>query len=322
MSKTVLILGATGGVGGETARALLRHGWQVRGLTRRPRTGDGIEWITGDAMDAGAVRRAARGADAIVHAVNPPGYRNWGRLVLPMLDNSIAAALATGAQLALPGTIYNYDPRSIAMAEPGTPQRPNTRKGAIRAEMERRLAGTPGLRALVLRAGDFFGPGTSGNSWLSGGMVTPGKPVASILYPGRPEVGHAWAYLPDVGETFARLLDRETGLPAFACHHFAGHWLDGAAFTAAIGAAAGNPGARVRRLPWRLLPLVAPFNPTMREMIEMEGFWNHPLRLDNASLEAEIGAEPHTPLAQALRTTLGALGCVEPEVRSGSSVLA
>ena len=310
MSKTALILGATGGVGGETARAMLRHGWRVRGLTRTPRAGNGIEWITGDAMDRDAVLAAAGGADVIVHAVNPPGYRNWDRLVLPMLDNSIAAALATGARIALPGTIYNYDPRSVALAKPGTPQHPNTRKGAIRAEMERRLAETPGLKALVLRAGDFFGPRTTGNSWLSGGMVTPGKPVRSILYPGRPEIGHAWAYLPDVGEAFARLLDREPGLPAFACHHFAGYWLDGTAFVAAIASAAGNPDAGTRKLPWRLLPLIAPFNPTMREMIEMESFWRHPLRLDNASLEAEIGAEPHTPLAQALRTTLGAMGCL------------
>jgi hypothetical protein len=38
------------------------------------------------------VQRAAEGVQVIVHAVNPPGYRNWGGLVLPMTDNSIAAA--------------------------------------------------------------------------------------------------------------------------------------------------------------------------------------------------------------------------------------
>ena len=35
--KTALVLGATGGVGGETARALLRRGWKVRALARRVR---------------------------------------------------------------------------------------------------------------------------------------------------------------------------------------------------------------------------------------------------------------------------------------------
>src|SRR4051812_16917419 len=83
MAKTVLVPGATGGVGGETARALLRHGWKVRGLVRtlRPGLDADIEWVEGDAMDADAVSRAARGVAAIVHAVNPPGYRDWERLV-------------------------------------------------------------------------------------------------------------------------------------------------------------------------------------------------------------------------------------------------
>jgi len=92
VEKTALVLGATGGVGGETARALTAHGWKVRALARRPMAGaDGLEWVVGDALDAGAVRRAAEGMAAIVHAVNPPGYRSWGALTLPMLASSIAA---------------------------------------------------------------------------------------------------------------------------------------------------------------------------------------------------------------------------------------
>jgi nucleoside-diphosphate-sugar epimerase len=321
MSKTALVLGATGGAGGETAKALIRHGWQVRGLTRKPRAGGAIEWAVGDAMDRDAVMRAAEGASAIVHGAHPAGYRGWSKTVLPMLDNSIAAALANNARLALPGTIYNYDVRSVPVAHPDTPQHPHTRKGAIRAEMERRLRETPDLRALVLRAGDFFGP-VAGSSWLSQGMVTPGKPARSVMYPGRPETGHAWAYLPDLGEAFARLLDRDAALPDFACHHFAGHWLDGASFVAAVGEAANNPHAKLRRLPWRLLPLAAPFNETMRELIEVETFWRHPLRLDNSSLEAEIGAEPRTPLAQALRVTLAAMGCLPGRLEPEGALLA
>lgn len=37
------------------------------------------------------VLKAASGVAVIVHAVNPPGYRNWAKLVLPMLDNTMAA---------------------------------------------------------------------------------------------------------------------------------------------------------------------------------------------------------------------------------------
>jgi nucleoside-diphosphate-sugar epimerase len=63
-------------------------------------------------------------------------------------------------------------------------------------------------------------------------------------------------------------------------------------------------------LPWALLPLIAPFNPTMRELIEMKPFWEHPVKLDNATLVAAIGPEPHTPLDRAMRATLTALGCI------------
>ena len=48
---------------------------------------------------------AARGTSLIVYAVNRPGYRNWGSLVLPMLDSTILAASSAGARILSPGTI-------------------------------------------------------------------------------------------------------------------------------------------------------------------------------------------------------------------------
>ncbi|MBW8753779.1 MAG: NAD(P)H-binding protein [Sphingomonadales bacterium] len=308
MTKTALVLGAGGGVGGETAHALVRHGWKVRGFARSPREGDGIDWYLGDAMKRRDVETAAEGVDVIVHAVNPPGYRNWAALVLPMIENSIAAAEANGARLALPGTIYNYDPRETPVARPDSPQNPGTHKGAIRAELEHRME-TANIRSLILRCGDFFGPYT-GNNWLAQGMIKPGQPVTSITTPGRKGIGHAWAYLPDVGEAFARLLDVEEALPRFARYHFGGYWdADGIGFAAAIARAAGRPELKPMGLPWMLLPLAAPFNATLRELIEMKPFWRHPIRLENRELIEAIGDEPHTPLDKALADTLRALEC-------------
>ncbi len=37
-------------------------------------------WIAGDGMTRADVVGAADGVAAIVHAVNPPGYRDWDRL--------------------------------------------------------------------------------------------------------------------------------------------------------------------------------------------------------------------------------------------------
>ncbi len=78
-NDTVLVLGATGGVGGEMARQLRDAGWRVRAMKRgaESRRRDGIDWVGGDAMEARDVREAARSCAVIVHAVNPPGYRRW-----------------------------------------------------------------------------------------------------------------------------------------------------------------------------------------------------------------------------------------------------
>jgi NAD(P)-dependent dehydrogenase (short-subunit alcohol dehydrogenase family) len=89
-SRIVLVLGATGGIGGETAFALSRHGWKVRAFSRTSSSSPdlpGLEWLKGDALDRESVLAASEGVHAIVHAVNPPGYRNWAKLVLPMIDN-------------------------------------------------------------------------------------------------------------------------------------------------------------------------------------------------------------------------------------------
>lgn len=52
--RTALLIGATGGVGGETASALEHHGWTLRALSRRGKPdGDttGWDWVKGDAMN-------------------------------------------------------------------------------------------------------------------------------------------------------------------------------------------------------------------------------------------------------------------------------
>jgi hypothetical protein len=58
----------------------------------------------------------------------------------------------------------------------------------------------------------------------------------------------------------------------------------------------------------------------MRELWEMRYLWRRPIGLANDRLIGFLGAEPHTPLDQALAATLadmGALGgnVVEPDLR-------
>ncbi|SAK68906.1 NAD-dependent epimerase/dehydratase [Caballeronia hypogeia] len=323
--EAVLVLGATGGIGGEVARQLRHAGWRVRGLRRAAvrESEEGIEWIQGDAMNREDVARAARGCAVVVHAVNPPGYRRWAELVLPMLDNTIAAAARERATIVLPGTIYNFGPDAFPLLSEDSPQHPVTRKGAIRVEMEARLkrASDEGARVLIVRAGDFFGP-RAGNNWFSQGLVKPGQPVGRISYPGARGVGHQWSYLPDVARTMVELLARRHNLEPFARFHMRGHWDDdGTQFAAAMQRVIERHTGRRPRIgafPWWLLDLASPLNATFREMREMRYLWRTPIRMHNARLVATLGHEPHTPLEDAIEATLIGLRCIDAQASTSS----
>jgi hypothetical protein len=90
-------------------------------------------------LERASVEAAARGVSAIVHAVNPPGYRNWAALVLPMIENTLAAAQASDARILLPGTIYNHGPDAFPVLREDSPQSATTHKGTIRIALERKL---------------------------------------------------------------------------------------------------------------------------------------------------------------------------------------
>jgi nucleoside-diphosphate-sugar epimerase len=320
-----LVIGATGGIGGAVADRLLASGWRVRALNRDPRAAAAraartVEWIAGDAMNPTDVVHAAEGAELIVHGANPPGYRNWAGLALPMLESTIQAAATHRARILFPGTIYNYGPDAFPRLTEDSPQHPRTRKGAIRGAMEEALmrAADRGAPVLIVRAGDYFG--AVGNGWLSPQGMLQGKPLRAVSYPGRPELTHAWAYLPDVAETMVRLIEAG-GLGSFETLHFQGYELSGHALFEALETATGRR-LKLGRLPWVALQALSPFNETLRETLEMRYLWDAPVLLDNGKLVAKLGSEPRTNLVVALKSALRSLGLTGAETVQAQAVTA
>jgi nucleoside-diphosphate-sugar epimerase len=138
-------------------------------------------------------------------------------------------------------------------------------------------------------------------------MVKPGRRPRVIRNPAKPGVGHQWAYLPDLAETLVQLIEHEP-LPAFARFNMNGHWDgDGRQMAAAIVRAFGQPEVRVRPFPWGLLSLIAPFAPDLKELVVLRYLWERPMRLRNHRLIATLKSEPHTPLDEAVRTTIASI---------------
>jgi nucleoside-diphosphate-sugar epimerase len=315
--RTALVIGATGGIGRAVAEALAAHGWNVRALHRDPDRARAaspdlsVTWVRGDAMHEADVVAAAENVSILFHGANPPGYRRWRELAIPMLANAIAAAKASGARLIFPGNVYNFGPDAGTVVDESSPQNPTTRKGAVRVEMERMLAAAAAedVRSVVVRAGDFLGDAPG--SWFRAVMVKPGKPLRSVTYPGIRNVGHAWAYLPDLAETVVRLAEIEEDLETFEVFHFGGHWIEpGVEICHAVHRAVGKPDLPIRSFPWIAVYLASPFSPFMRELLEMRYLWRLPLRLDNRKLASRLGEEPHTPLDEAVAQTLASMGAL------------
>lgn len=309
-----LVLGLTGAIGEAIAQALVRRGWQIRALTRRPADkrpcfAFPVEWQAGDALDPASVAEAARGATLIVHGVNPPGYQRWREDGLPMLANTIAAAKSARATILFPANVYVFSAAAPALVSERAPRVTTTRKGQVRLEMEmmlERASRLDGVRVIALRSGDFFGPGVI-HSWFTQAMAKGGRAAKVIRALARPGTAHAWAFVPNLAEAFARLVDRREELPTFTLAHFAGHTdRTGRDLPEAVRRVLGRADLPIKPFPWFTLWLGAPFMPFLREALEMNWLWKTSLALDNSRLLRLIGEEPHTPLDEAVKASLAA----------------
>lgn len=315
MQTTVLILGARGRFGLAVARAFCDAGWRVLGQTRpgaQVPDDARIEWLGADLYDTQALAAAAQGAAVVVHALNPPyTHKAWRTLVAPMMDAAIAVTRALDATLMLPGNVYNFGAAMPGVLREDTPQVAQTVKGRIRMGMEAQLQRS-GVRGVVIRAGDFFGGGRG--TWFDSIMVRDIQ-KGLFTYPGQRDVATAWAYLPDLARTFVAVAQRRAQLRPFDVFHFAGYsitgqqWLDALDPLARAQAWVQPTGhVKFRRLPWPVIRVGAWFLPTWAALVEMRYLWSRPHALANDKLTALIGAEPHTPLAQAVQAALTDLG--------------
>ncbi len=103
-TRTALVTGATGFVGGRLATALAEHGWHVRALVRdrgraKDLTDQGIELMEGDVLDADSLRGAGEGAEVayyLVHSMGRGGEGNFEEKEGRAAENFAAMAKREG----------------------------------------------------------------------------------------------------------------------------------------------------------------------------------------------------------------------------------
>ncbi len=289
MARTALVLGASGGFGGQVALALQAAGWTINRYTR--------------GTDLAA---AARGADLIVNGLNPPGYHDWARLIPEITASVIAAARSSGATVLVPGNVYPYGIQPGPWG-PDTPHRPTSRKGRIRATMEasyRQAATNGGPRTILLRGGDFLLP--EAPQMLMNRMSLAKVAKGKIIAMGPANALHAYAYLPDMARAAVGLANLGDALPAYADIPFAGHAFTIRDLAAIVARLTGRP-MQVTHFPLWFFTLVSPFWELARELREMLYLNRHAHEMDPAPLRRWLPQYQDTPLDTVIGAHLKAL---------------
>jgi nucleoside-diphosphate-sugar epimerase len=304
MSKgKVTVLGVNGHIGRAAAAAFVAAGWEVAGMARTDKRLKGVQFVAGNSDSVADMRAAIGDAEVVVNALNLP-YHLWfdGRMEAQMA-RVIAALGTSGKTVLFPGNIYNFAASDRELT-PELAQRPEKPRGAIRVRVEQMFADAAArgdIQAIILRAGDFYGPGAE-MDWFDQAVMT-GAKKGKVQVMGTAGVGHSWAYLPDVGRAFEALASLRQNLGAFERFHFAGHHVTPEQMGAAIAKAAPIP-VKVSRFPLLLIKLIGLVDPVMREVGKMTYIWRNPMELKDSRLDELLGPDFGTPFETAVAATV------------------
>ena len=297
------VIFGTGAIGLATLDALLRRGETVRMVNRSgtARVPDDIEVVGGNAADPQFTIDVTRGAQVIYQTLNPP-YERWVEEFPALQAGVLAAAEAHGARLVSMENVYMYGRPAGRPLTETCDYAAHTKKGTLRGRMAQELldAHRTGRVAVAIgRASDYFGPGGGAQSNL-GDRVFPAAiadKTATVL--GDPDQPHTYTYIPDIGEGLA-VLGEHPDAPGQAWH------LPNDPDTRTtrqlvelVYRHAGQPRARLRRLPPLLLRTLGLFNPTVRELLEMQYQFEEPFIVDSSKIADKLGVRA-TPIDQAL----------------------
>jgi nucleoside-diphosphate-sugar epimerase len=300
MKMKVTVLGQNGHVGLALVQAFADAGHEVTGFGRSNKHPDPrVKFVKGDAESVSDLRAAIEGADVVANALNLR-YDLWDRGRLEAQVARVVEAMGmSGKTLMFPGNIYNYAAKDGAIG-PDAPQEPATPRGAIRVRAEALIetaADRGHLRAIIIRAGDFFGPDCTGD-WFEQAILREAS-KGRMAQMGRPGTGHAWAYLPDLARAFVRVAEARETLGAFERFHFGGYFVTSEEMTATVKAAAPIP-LKSGTFPWLVLHLMGLANPVIREVTKMRYLWENAMALEDKRLDAMLGPNFLTPFDDAV----------------------
>jgi len=286
MSETLVIFGL-GPVGRSIMEQLTAAGRAVT-VAQRSQPADLpalARFMSCDATDAEAVKRATAGASAVICAIGLPyDGAEWVRDWPKIMTNLLAGCEASGARFVMVDNLYMYGPQT--QTQPLTEDLPLTNFGnkpRARAEITRlwQEAHSQGrVRCVAVRASDFYGPGVGQSIMGDTGLRALANGKAATLL-GQGDLPHDMAYVPDVARATITLLDAPEDAYGQAWHVPCAPTLTFRQILQ-IGADGLGVPLKLSVMPPILFGLLSLFVPFLREFKEMRFQTDRPYHVDSS----------------------------------------
>ena len=266
------ILGANGTIATELVPILQQNNEQIRLVSRNPKPVVNAQLVTADLLNKEEVAKAVAGSNMVyLLAGIQYNYKVWQKEWPIIMRNVISACKAANAPLIFFDSVYPYGIPEGNIIDENTPFAPRSKKGKIRTQIDEMLLNemkSGGIKAIIARAADFYGPRVTDKSAPGILVFSRMKKAQTPQWFVNPNVPRSFTYTPDAAkavyilsqhpEAFNKTWILPSAMPALTGKQFialAAKFMDGK--------------TKPQVLPKWLIGMIGWFSPAMREVHEM-----------------------------------------------------
>ncbi|GAB4301121.1 MAG: SDR family oxidoreductase [Ignavibacteriaceae bacterium] len=203
------VLGSSGVIGKELAKALSQYTDKIRLVSRNPKkVNETDQLMKADLTDPAQLDKAVDGSEIVYVMIGfPYNTKVWRELWPKFMKNLIQSCSKYKPKIFFFDNVYMYDPKYLSDMTEETPINPISEKGKVRAEVARMLMDAVEknkVEAIIARAPDFYGPGVIGSMLYQSVYLNLVKDK-SPQWLGKLDVIHNFIYSKDIGKAVALL---------------------------------------------------------------------------------------------------------------------
>lgn len=291
------ILGSSGIIGIEIAKDLSIYTDKLRLVSRNPqKVNESDELVKAVVLDSVLLEKAIVGSDIVYVTVGfEYNTKVWQETWPKFMKNVSDICKKEDCKLVFFDNVNMYDENHIGKMTENTPNNPPSKKGKVRTEVANMIleaVKNDGLKALIARSADFYGPGIPKNNSLLNEIVF--KPLSKgekANWLCSPEHKHSFTYTVDAGKATALLGNTDTAYGQVWHLPTTSNPLTGKEIVNLV-ASKFNTSPKIQNAPRVLVKLMGLFMPVMKESVEMLYQYDRDYIFDSSKFEKEFDFKP------------------------------